>query len=114
MLVAMQYLQAFGARDLARIERILTDDVTLQDPFVGLVKGKGKVLEIYRGFFEAHSRVNLDLKRQYQLSHDSVAVEFTLRFSGSDGKETVIEGVDCIEISNGKIAAIRAYLDTKV
>ena len=87
-------------------------DVTLQDPFAGKIEGIDKVLETCRGIF-AGNTLKTDLLRLFKSDDGGFAQEFRLLVTDSQGKKTLVEGVDCFELSGSKIKAIRAYVEAK-
>jgi ketosteroid isomerase-like protein len=105
------YFAAFAGRDDRAIAEFLADDVVLQDPIVGIVRGKAAVLEVMRHIFRCHS-LRLDIRRHVPggLFH---MVEFRLEITDDRGESQVVEGVDLIEVADGKIQSLRAYLDTR-
>jgi len=108
-----EYFQAFEAKDLEAIRRMLTSDVVLQDPFVGKVEGKESVIRVYQQMF-VESSFDLQLQRQYYYNDHSCAIEFHLMITNTKGEQSLIEGIDLIELRDGKIASLRAYLDTSL
>jgi len=108
-----RYFKSFQARNLADIEAMFSEDVTLQDPIVGLVKGKSAVLLEYKKIFDAHPKIEMELKRIYTRNEDSCAVEFELFLQTVDGKRVQVDGVDCIEFKAERINSVRAYLDIR-
>lgn len=109
-MIVEKYFQAFAKRDLRALEELLTDDVTLQDPFVGILRGKAAVLELNRSMFSGPA-FDLEVRRTWSRGAESFVVEFSLTLDPA-GVRNVIGGVDCFELWSGRIASIRAYLDT--
>jgi ketosteroid isomerase-like protein len=107
------YFEAFEQKDLNALREMFSDDVVLQDPVVGKVRGLDAVINIYQTMFIAND-FQIKLLRQCQQGDGSFAVEFSLVVTDHTGKNTVVDGVDLIELRNGKIASLRAYLDTSV
>lgn len=106
-----KYFEAFAARDLAGIQSMLAEDVTLQDPVVKLLRGTTAVVEAYRGIFEAHRSIEAEVVRTYAASADTWAAEFALVLHPHEGEPLRIDGVDCITFRGDKIVSLRAYLD---
>ena len=105
-----QYMEAFANKDLGALTEMFSDNVTLQDPFVGKVQGKEHVLNICKDIFEGNS-LELTLGRTFHSDTGSKAQEFVLLLRNDEHKETRIEGIDCFTFQNGKISAIRAYVE---
>lgn len=108
-----EYFKAFEAEDLKKIEELFGDDICLQDPFVGKVEGKDRVLDIYQDMF-ANNSFQLTLKRRFEANACSHAVEFSLIVIPEKGDPIRVDGVDLIEMRDNRIVSLRAYLDTSV
>ena len=106
------YFDAFCRRDLKTIDKLLAQDVTLQDPYVGRVLGKEAVLDVYRTIFLSSESIQIVIHKIHDAKPRSVAAEFYLRIKSKDGSISELEGVDCIELEGGQIHALRAYIDT--
>jgi ketosteroid isomerase-like protein len=107
-----EYMRAFERKDLAALRGMLWEDVTLQDPFVGKIEGIEKVLDICRGIFDGNT-LKTDLRRLFKSDTGQFAQEFSLLVTDSQGKRTLVEGVDCFEIVGNKIKSLRAYVEAK-
>ena len=108
-----KYCEAFGRKDLSTISSLLDKNITLQDPIVGKIYGKIGVLNIFKKMFDQF-KIDFKVKKIYSSSNYSFAVEFYLILIDEQKKETTVEGVDLIQLSENKIISIRAYLDTSV
>lgn len=108
--LVQRYFKAFERKDLATITDLLCSDVTLQDPFVGIVSGKAAVLAIYQGAFDAHKSIQLEQLRCFS-SDTGMAAEFKLQLTNLEDKQVRLDGIDCFEFEHNLIRSIRAYLD---
>ena len=106
-----EYFDAFVRKDLDTIAEMFHPEVSLQDPFVKVVKGKDAVLEIYKSMF-AGNNFEIEIKRQFKENDQSFAVEFGLTVKPNGKDEQYLEGIDLVELKDGKIISLRAYLDT--
>lgn len=103
----LSYIQAFDAKDIKTVSRLLADDSTLYDPSVGKVIGKPAILEFVSKLFDSHIDLNF-LARKVLIDKNYSVIEFILTL---DTK--IVQGVDIITWQNGKILAIDAYLEIK-
>lgn len=106
-----EYFQAFGKRDDRASEDLFSDDVVLQDPIVGIVRGKAAVLEVVRDIFRCHS-LRIEVRRHLAGGRLHM-VECQLEITDHRGDRQLMGGVDLIEVADGKIQSLRAYLDTR-
>jgi len=100
-----QYAELFGARDLDGIAGLLCDDVCLSDPNVRLVRGRDAVLGVYKSIFASPGPIICTV-RDIRVDDDTTFLEFELRIG-----TTQLEGVDVILWRDGRIAALRAYVN---
>lgn len=99
------YLAAYAARDLAAVEPLLADGITLRDWKIRVV-GKAAVLAETRKNFEAVQQLHIDVLAAYERD-GGVATELAILI---DGRER-LDVVDVFEVDgDGRIAAIRAFL----
>lgn len=107
------YFTAFAAKDLAAIKEMFAPNVSLQDPFVGLVEGFDAVVKVYEQMFREN---DFELIMRRRFGDDKAGVyEFSLAVTNLNNQQTThLDGVDFIEARGGKITSIRAYLDTSV
>jgi ketosteroid isomerase-like protein len=103
--VARAYLAAYAARDLAGIEPLLAEGVTLRDWNLR-VAGKAAALAETRKNFDATRSLAIEVLAVYARP-DGVAAELRITVD----EATVIHVVDAFDFdADGRIAAIRAYL----
>ena len=99
------YLAAYAARDLAAIEPLLADAVTLRDWKIR-VAGKAAALAETRKNFEAVEQLHIDVLAAYERD-GGAAAELRIVIDGRD----IMHAVDLFDFdADGRIAAIRAYL----
>eukprot|EP01031_Cornospumella_fuschlensis_P048470 gene48470-59361_t len=99
------YLAAYAARDLAAIEPMLADAITLRDWKIRVV-GKAAALAETRKNFEAAQRLQIDVLAAYERP-GGAAAELKIVVDGRD----ILYVVDVFDVdAQGRIAAIRAYL----
>ncbi len=103
--LSKQYVAAFGARDLAAVGALLADQVSLEDPVVKRIDGKPAVLQMMAALF-ASCQTLAFTARQIYVDGDSSIIEFVLELDA-----TRLQGADIIEWRDGKMHALRAYLD---
>jgi len=101
----VQYAMLFEARDLDGIAGLLCDDVCFSDPNVRLVRGRGAVLEVYKGIFASAGRIICTV-RDVRADGDTTVLEFQLEIGSIQ-----LEGVDVIGWRDGRIATLRAYVN---
>lgn len=99
------YLAAYAARDLAAIEPMLADAITLRDWTIRVV-GKALALAETRKNFAAAQQLQIDVLATYERP-GGAAAELKIVV---DGRDTLYV-VDVFDFdAQGRIAAIRAYL----
>src|SRR3989338_4621667 len=104
------YFDSFSRKDLDSIAAIMAENIELQDPVVGLVRGREAVLQINRDIFASAKNLSITIKRIF--GQDGVyGAEFSLLLESEKGDVSTLEGVDIIEVENAKIRRLRAYFD---
>ncbi|RZL32220.1 MAG: nuclear transport factor 2 family protein [Rubrivivax sp.] len=99
------YLAAYAARDLAAIEPLFADGITLRDWKIRVV-GKAAALAETRSNFAAAEHLQIDVLAAYERPGGAAA---ELRIV-VDRRDT-LHVVDVFDVDDdGRIAAIRAYL----
>jgi dTDP-glucose pyrophosphorylase len=99
------YVKFFNQKNIAALDVMLAADMVLDDPLVGLVRGKNDVLKLIKNYHKEHPSLNLKPINKFASQSHSV-VEFKLIL----GNE-VVNGVDVIEWSGNKIFNLRVYLN---
>jgi limonene-1,2-epoxide hydrolase len=99
------YLAAYAARDLAAVEPLLAEAVTLRDWKIRVV-GKAAALAETRKNFDAVQHLRIDVLAAYERA-GGVAAELAIVIDGRD----TLHVVDVFEFgADGRIAAIRAFI----
>jgi hypothetical protein len=99
------YVAAYAARDLAAIEPMLADAITLRDWKIRVV-GKAAALAETRKNFEAVQHLRIDVLAAYERA-GGAAAELSIVIDGRD----TIHVVDVFDFDgDGRIEAIRAYI----
>jgi len=99
------YLAAYAARDLAAIEPMFADAITLRDWQIR-VAGKAEALAETRKNFEAAQHLSIDVLAAYE-REGGAAAELKIVVNRRDR----LYVVDVFDFdAKGRIAAIRAYL----
>ncbi|MDR7269292.1 ketosteroid isomerase-like protein [Pelomonas saccharophila] len=99
------YLAAYAARDLAAVEPLFADTITLRDWKIRVV-GKAAALAETRKNFDAVSRLEIEVLALYA-REQGVAAELRIVV---DGRDTIFV-VDVFDLdAEGRIAAIRAFI----
>lgn len=99
------YLAAYAARDLAAVETMFADAVTLRDWKIRVV-GKAAALAETRKNFESVDSLAIDVLAAYE-REGGAAAELSIVVNGCD----TLHVVDVFDFdAAGRIAAIRAYL----
>jgi ketosteroid isomerase-like protein len=99
------YLAAYAARDLAAIEPLFADSITLRDWKIRVV-GKAAALAETRKNFDAVQRLQIDVLAAYERP-GGAAAELEIVVDGRDR----LYVVDVFDVdAEGRIAAIRAYI----
>lgn len=102
---AERYLRAYAARDLAAIEPLLADAVTLRDWKIRVV-GKAAALVETQKNFEAAAQLEIEILALYERP-GGVAAELRIVV---DGRDTIFV-TDVFDFdTDGRISAIRAYI----
>lgn len=102
--LAIRYFQCFAEKDLASLEILFADDVTLTD-WEGQALGKEAVLNFNRSVFTKLNSIEIDIKR-IAVGQDCVIAEIGIIINRS----SVVNVVDVIEFDqDDKIKGIRAY-----
>lgn len=100
-----QYVEAFNSKNIKKIEELLTEYFSLEDPVVKRIAGKSKVLEAINGIFNSCQELSFKVKNIYQDKNTTI-IEFVLTLD-----TTVLTGIDIIEWESEKMKELRAYLD---
>jgi ketosteroid isomerase-like protein len=99
------YLRAYAARDLAAIEPLFADGITLRDWKIRVI-GKAAALAETRRNFEAVQQLRIDVLAAYGRA-GGAAAELAILIDGRD----TLHVVDVFDFdADGRIAAIRAYI----
>lgn len=99
------YLAAYAARDLAGVEALFADTITLRDWKIRVV-GKAAALAETRKNFDAVQSLSIDVLAAYERD-GGVATELKIVVDGRD----TLHVVDVFDVdAGGRIAAIRAYI----
>jgi ketosteroid isomerase-like protein len=103
-----EYARAFGAKDLAAIERLLADDFVLEDPTVIRLEGKSEALAEMKRIFDSNPG-KFELRcRNVLVDGARSVIEFEFEL-----ENLTLKGVDVIEWQGNQMTALRAYLDTR-
>lgn len=98
------YVAAFNARDLDKLAEYMAEKFTLTDPDVKALTPKSKVLDYIRDLFNAHEQMSFESHMIF-VDGDTSIIHFTLTLN-----ETVLDGVDLISWSSGRMTSMHAYL----
>ncbi len=99
------YIQAFDSRNLDAVGAMLADDFSLEDPVVKRIEGRSAALEMMRAMFAGCGSLSFKARNIY-VDGATTLIEFTLAMDAVQ-----LQGVDIIEWRDGKMHALRAYLD---
>ncbi len=103
--VVRAYLAAYAARDLAAVEALLADTITLRDWKIRVV-GKAAALAETRKNFDSVDSLAIDVLAAYERA-GGAAAELRIVVNGRD----ILYVVDAFDFdADGRIAAIRAYI----
>lgn len=100
-----KYIEAFSAKDISSIRKLLTNEFALEDPVVKRVEGKENALNSIQAIFDSCKELSFSAKNIYQDGNTTI-IEFLLNIDG-----TTLEGVDIITWDQGEMVELRAYLD---
>lgn len=108
--IAEDYFRAFTTKDLAKLDEIFADEISLWDPLVNEVSSKAKVLEANKAIFDGTQKIDFVFKRIFvDQARNTAIAELKIDFDGN-----LIEVVDILEFNEaGSLAKITAYLDSK-
>ncbi len=98
------YIKFFNQKNIAALEVMMDADIILDDPTIGLVKGKKPVLEFIKKLHEEHPTLEFSPLIVFA-SESHSTIEFQLQLSSG-----IFNGVDLIEWCDGKIVSLRVYL----
>ncbi|MBI4581162.1 MAG: nuclear transport factor 2 family protein [Planctomycetes bacterium] len=114
--LAQAWYKALNEQDLGTVDRICSDDVTLEYPgssdHAGLHRGKAAVLEMLTKFFKAMPEFKFDLQH-LTAENDTVAVEWLIAGNTWDGRKYSNRGCSVIVVRDGKLVERREYPDTE-
>lgn len=108
--VVADYFAATRAMDADAWVATFAEDATSDDP-VGAppMKGHAALRQFFDGIVGAFAKVGLVEDHVFACGNE-VAVKWTGRGTGRNGREVVFEGIDLFEINDdGKIQTLRAY-----
>ena len=109
--LANQYFTNFENKDIEALKEAFSDDITLFDPVVKLVKGKKSVLEINQNIFNDCKEIKF-IKKDIFIDESKMTAIGELEFYCG---ETKINVVDIIKFNDDlQIKSITAYLDTGI
>lgn len=99
------YLAAYAARDLAAVEALFADAITLRDWKIRVV-GKAAALAETRKNFESVQSLSIDVLAACE-REGGAAAELKIVVNGGD----ILHVVDVFDVdADGRISAIRAYI----
>jgi dTDP-glucose pyrophosphorylase/predicted SnoaL-like aldol condensation-catalyzing enzyme len=98
------YIKFFNQKNIAAIEAILAPEMVLDDPTIGLVKGSKAVSDFIKKFHKEYPSLEFSALNVFA-SESHSAIEFQLKLSSG-----ILNGVDLIEWTDGKIVSLRVYL----
>lgn len=101
-----RYAAAFAARDLVLIVKLLHEEVVLDDPQSGRIIGKPAVSAFIQNLFNQFQSIECQVVT-ITATGSLTALEFVLTLNGAR-----ITGVDVIEWCDGRMLALRAYVNT--
>ena len=102
--LTQEYINALNSKDLNKLESLLDDDFSLEDPITIKLKGKKDCLKVYEDMFK-HNTIEFKPRSIYQ-DGNVTFVEFDLKLSDLN-----LRGVDLIIWKDEKILERRAYID---
>ncbi len=97
-----RYFECFSNQDIDALSDMFSDNITLKD-WNTFVSGKRHVLDVIKGIYEAVTEISV-VPTLIVSSGNTVISEISINVNSE-----IIEAVDVIEYSDGKIMAIRAY-----
>ena len=100
-----KYISVFTAKDLNGLAVLMDENFVLEDPLVKRIEGKKLSLEAISKIFSGCNSLSFTAKNIFQ-DGNTTFIEFVL-----DLDETRLEGVDIIQWHDGKMLALRAYLN---
>jgi len=101
-----KYFDVWNAHDAAGLKELFDASVALRDWDVA-VSGAAEVAEANGNIFKAVPAINIEVLQIHEAKNNVFACEILVHLN-NDAKE-VLKVVDMIELSNGKIKAVRAY-----
>ena len=106
--LSKDYVRCFDARDLKGVGALLNEDFSLKDPNLN-ISGKAACLEAIAGIFSSHKSLEFVAQNIFvDETQMTSLIEFTLKLDA-----LVLEGVVLIKWQDGKMSALRAYLNPK-
>ena len=112
-----EWLAAWNRHDLEGVLRGMADDVVFVHWNGRVVRGKPLLARVWQPWFAAHGDFHFELK-SLCLDHAEQAFSFEWRLEwpspepGCVGQREVREGVDVIELRDGKVVSKRSYIKT--
>lgn len=101
----LRYAASFEDRDLESIRLLLHDSIQLSDPVEKVISGKPNVLAFLKKLFDGADRIACDVRNLWA-EETTTIMEFRLTIGS-----TTLEGIDVIDWHDGRIIAIRAYVN---
>jgi predicted SnoaL-like aldol condensation-catalyzing enzyme len=102
------YFEAFSSKDEDKLRELYSEDFSLRD-WLSEAKGKEKVLDINKQFFNAYPNFELKVLKTYTEGNTTVSELNILINDPLEGDKDIL-AVDVIEFSEeGKMKTLRAY-----
>jgi ketosteroid isomerase-like protein len=101
----LRYAELFSKRDLDNLAELFCSDAVLSDPAEKTIAGKTAILAFMQRVFALENHFVCDVRNVW-VDGATTILEFRLTIGSA-----ALEGVDVIEWREGRIAAIRAYVN---
>lgn len=104
-------IKSIQCRDANAVEELLAEDIVFIDVPSGITQGRSKVKEMFQGFFAAATEIQWEVLNK--IVQGNIAVIERINHLLINGKNITLSIVTIVEVTNGKISAIRDYFDHK-
>lgn len=112
-----QWMAAWNGHDLDSVLRHMADDVVFEHWNGGVVRGKRQLGRVWQPWFAAHGDFHFEVKGIcVDPTEESFSFEWSLEWPSPEskhlGQREVRQGIDVIELRDGKIIRKRSYIKT--
>lgn len=77
-------------------------------------RGHAAIRAMTEDFYRAYPELEVEILREYGNGETSAAIEFRATLTDPEGKVSVLQGVQLVEVEDGKFKSVRGYEEQPV